>query len=422
MSEKRKYILNCDICDTRKMVEANYADYETIVINCDILVQNEESKAIMSRLPVELNADQVIELEGDEAIHKELSNGHYEITSNTHVGKNTVLLVNGNLTIAAGCEDVLKNYISISVNGSVRYPENLNAVLPPLAVNGKKVCYPEGAVVLKDRFKPDKYFSMRAKEGNKYFAEKVVFLTDLEVNVRELKEKNIQFVTPRCVIAEELVEDAIALIDEQVEMHVVPSGFVAITENAELNRGLLEQNGVKMDVLANLTIQDEGIEELRTRMERGEEVDIRVEGDLQVVHRLASQVETLPITYAKLKEVKGYSVAGQGVANVNRKTLELYPDGIIYKGIGAVNIDKDISPEGIVTLLEFKGVGMIRCSKEQESAVNTVSSGVGSVVTGIVADKELSGNGTDGSLLGLLKKGFGMIKDTKLVNADDFVM
>ena len=275
-------------------------------------------------------------------------------------------------------------------------------------MNGKKVCYPEGAVVLKDRFKPDKYFSMRAKEGNKYFAEKVVFLTDLEVNVRELKEKNIQFVTPRCVIAEELVEDAIALIDEQVEMHVVPSGFVAITENAELNRGLLEQNGVKMDVLANLTILDEGIEELRMRMERGEEVDIRV--------------ETLPITYAKLKEVKGYSVAGQGVANVNRKTLELYPDGIIYKGIGAVNIDKDISPEEIVTLLEFKGVGMIRCSKEQESAVNTVSSGVGSVVTGIVADKELSGNGTDGSLLGLIKKGIGMIKDTKLVNADDFVM
>ena len=55
-------------------------------------------------------------------------------------------------------------------------------------------------------------------------------------------------------------------------------------------------------------------------------------------------------------------------------------------------------------------------SMHQESAVNTVSSGVGSVVTGIVADKELSGNGTNGSLLGLIKKGIGMIKDTKLAS------
>ena len=41
-----KLIVNAAICDTRKIQEENYADYEAVLINSDLLIVNERSKGI----------------------------------------------------------------------------------------------------------------------------------------------------------------------------------------------------------------------------------------------------------------------------------------------------------------------------------------------------------------------------------------
>ena len=125
MFEKKKLIMNCDVCDTRKIKEEDYSQYESILLNTDIMIVSAESKSILSRLPIVNNTDTILELPSDEKINMKSVNGSYEITGTTVVSENTMLTVNGSLIINPGTEDVLKNYARIIVNGSVKYPESL---------------------------------------------------------------------------------------------------------------------------------------------------------------------------------------------------------------------------------------------------------------------------------------------------------
>lgn len=45
MTENKRLVINCDICDTRKIEEENYSNYEQIVINADSIIINEKSKS-----------------------------------------------------------------------------------------------------------------------------------------------------------------------------------------------------------------------------------------------------------------------------------------------------------------------------------------------------------------------------------------
>ena len=41
MSEKKKFILNCDVCDARKIKEESLSEYEQIIINADLILVDE---------------------------------------------------------------------------------------------------------------------------------------------------------------------------------------------------------------------------------------------------------------------------------------------------------------------------------------------------------------------------------------------
>ena len=38
MFDKKNYVLNCDICDARKMKEEDYNNYKNMIINADIVI------------------------------------------------------------------------------------------------------------------------------------------------------------------------------------------------------------------------------------------------------------------------------------------------------------------------------------------------------------------------------------------------
>ena len=123
MLNKKNYLLNCDVCDTRKMKEEDYSGYEKMMINADIVVVNASSKSILNRLPVTINQDNTIEIPDDMAAEIQTINGSYEITGTTAALDHTVLIVNGALYIHPGTEEVLKKYEKIHVNGSVKCPQ-----------------------------------------------------------------------------------------------------------------------------------------------------------------------------------------------------------------------------------------------------------------------------------------------------------
>ena len=48
MFDKKNYVLNCDICDARKMKEEDYNNYKNMIINADIVIVSTSSKSILT--------------------------------------------------------------------------------------------------------------------------------------------------------------------------------------------------------------------------------------------------------------------------------------------------------------------------------------------------------------------------------------
>ena len=163
MFNKKNYLLNCDVCDTRKIKEEDYSGYEKMLINADVVVVGAASKSVLNRLPVTINQDCTIEIPDDMDVDLKTINGSYEITETTAVQEHTLLIVNGSLNIHPGTEETLKKYEKIHVNGSVRCPKSLEGYLTKLSANGSVSTYPDDCVILDDTFIVDKYFPMRAK-------------------------------------------------------------------------------------------------------------------------------------------------------------------------------------------------------------------------------------------------------------------
>lgn len=62
MTDKKRLVINCDVCDTRKMKESVYTCYDQIIVNADTIIVNEESRELLNQLPIIMNNDQILEL------------------------------------------------------------------------------------------------------------------------------------------------------------------------------------------------------------------------------------------------------------------------------------------------------------------------------------------------------------------------
>ena len=152
MLNKKNFLLNCEVCDTRKMKEEDYSHFEKMLINTELLLVNESSKSILNRLPVTINQTNGLALPNDMDMELKTVNGSYEITGNTAVAAHTLLIVNGSLQIQPGTEEVLAKYENITVNGSVKCPKSLEGYLGKISVNGSVSTYPDDCVLLDETF------------------------------------------------------------------------------------------------------------------------------------------------------------------------------------------------------------------------------------------------------------------------------
>lgn len=409
MLEKKNLLVNCALCDTRSMKEEDYSHFEKIVINTDMVLVNTNSKSILSRLPVSINQDRMIELSDNVDVHVKTVNGSYTITGSSMVSDHTLMIVNGSLTIEPGTEAVLEKYEQIVVNGSVTCPKSLEGYLGKLSVNGSITSYPDGCIILKENFVMDKYFPLRAKENAKYFAEENVLVKDEGVDVGKMVSKNVQFFTEVVILPENKVEECASIFDEKAEFVVVPEGMKLIDGDVTLDEKLLRREGNRLFVYGDLEVSEkadmEVIADLLEKLIVKGKISIKNE-QLEAFNRIDAEYEKLDIRDNR------YLIKNVVKAKIDRAILESCEEGIRVCNAAKVVIKEDVDCALILEKLRVVNCAKISCSKEQESAVAAISTNVAKI-----GDEEEEGTGVE-NIFGMLRSA----ADTKMVNADEYVM
>ncbi len=402
--EKKKLIINAAVCDARNVSETILDSYRDISINAAMVLVSRESKDLMAKYNVSMNAAEVLEVSKDAEII--MQNGSFEITDATLYSKPIILIVNGSLHIKTGSQDVLDKFMLIQVNGSVSYPSDIKDKLPMIKVNGGTDCYPGDAIRLKNKLIMDKTFILRAK-SEKYYVKSKVVIKDKNINIASLNEKGASFITKKAVILEDLLEEALPLFNEDADIKVIPPGL-AYTDSHVLDDALIRKHGNRLYVDGDLTINPE------SKAALDKLVEINVEGTVFISNNLSQKFLSLNPEYDDLEETKGYSIGDKPFLTVDRRKLEKHEDGLRVFDCGIVNIKEEISPEEIEQKLELVDCGVVNCSEEQKSAVEMVSKDVG-----------LISDGKKGKL-GLLKDLFGGLaqsdENTKVINAANYTL
>lgn len=415
MLEKKKLLINCDLCDTRKIKEEDYSHFEQITINTDVILVNENSKSILNRLPALINQDKTILLPEDVDVDVKSINGSHKITGSTMVSEHTILFVNGSLTIESGTEEVLQKYERIIVNGSVTCPDSLEGYLGKIAVNGSATTYPDGCVILKENFVMDKYFPLRAKENGKYYAKKKVVIQGEEVDVKKLVDKKVQFTTEVAVLPESKVEECACIFNEETEFVVVPEGMKLIADDVTLEEKLIRKEGNRLFVYGDVEVGE------KADMDQIEEVleKLIVKGTLSIRKKQMEVLERMDVEYDELEILDDRrTITNVLRAKIDRALLENCEEGVRVCNAAKVVLAKDVDCALILEKLRLVNCAKVSCSEEQESAVAAVATNVAQIGQ---QDEEADGNGA-GNILGNV---FGMVKnlaDTKIINADEYIM
>ena len=149
MENKKNLQVDAAICDVRSVSEETLAAYGQVSIDCATLISNPEAKALLAKHHVEVSTATTLNLDG--TVQVSTVNGVMHLTpGQAACMEKMFLLVNGCLDITPGCEELLKSYAGIMVNGTVDAPESMTGLLTGLTVNGRIRTYPDGCIRLKN--------------------------------------------------------------------------------------------------------------------------------------------------------------------------------------------------------------------------------------------------------------------------------
>lgn len=407
MFDKTNYVLNCDICDTRKMKEEDYDHYKKMIINADIVIVSTSSKSILNRLPVTINQDFTIEIADDVETELKVISGSYEITDSMAVCEHTLLIVNGALNIHSGTKEILEKYEKIHVNGSVRCAESVAGYLTKLSSSHSVVIYPDECMILNDTFIVDKYFPLRAKEGSRYYVKDKVIIQDKSVDLQKLTEKNIQFVTDQLIIPEEMVESCIELFDEKVQFVIIPAGMTLHYGDAVLSEDLLKEEGDSIYVYGNLKVPGnlklDTLEDLISKL--------IVKETVVLMKNQETSFKRLNVEYQRLEfEWEGRIIENRPSIHVDKILLENSPNKVLVKNAATIKIAEDVMPELILNRLMIKNCARVLCNENQKSAVAAIAQNVAQIGE--------SGGEEQMGMMSELKE----LLSAKVINADSYIL
>lgn len=402
-----KLMINCGTCDARNVSEETLKAYEQITINCGSVIVTPETKNLLSQYAVNLNCGDMMELEKDVLLSS--VNGVAEIKPTDLVVKKTFLEVNGVLEIDAGTEKVLEQYVGIEVNGTVQYPESMNAYLGKLKVNGAISCYPDGAVVLKRNAVIDKTFALRAR-NKLYWAAKRMVMVDPELDGNALAKKGASFSAKEVILTEDKVESLLDCIDEKADLIIVPQGTRVILDDVELNEGTVKRYGRKLYIVGDVTVTEEA-GEILTAMEY-----MNIRGDVSVHSRWKDLLLEKAEVGGDIRGIKGRCLRDKPKLRITRGMLEQEPNGLHVEDCMKVCLDEDIPCDLILEKLTICDCMNVLCSPEQEGTVGMICEDVAKI-----GKDEEEEDGIGGLIQGVLS-GAKKLLDTKVINAGDYVL
>jgi hypothetical protein len=402
----KNLVVNAATCDARKVSEETLSSYENIKVNAATLLTTPDSRTLLHKFNVAMNCAKVVEVpeNADIVFH----NGKYTLSAKNKGEKPAILTVNGILTIEPGSEEAIKRFVSIIVNGKVLYPESMSPYLGNMNVNGTTEVYPDDAIMLKQTFIVDKTFVLRSK-SSKYYARKCVVLIDPSLDVGELVNKGVLFLTETAIVAQSLLSASIPLFEENTEIITVPDGCAFVSNNATLDKVLLRKHGTKLFINGNLKI-DPSAGELLEKIEY-----LRVKGTVSLPKTLEDLFFSKDFEYDDLKLVRGKCIDDKVFIKVDNKMLEQNTDGVSVIDCVNVTIADDVSPDMILERLELNDCVNVVCTPEQRSAVEQVASDVVNISD--------SGKGGLGDILkGLMPNANKDSDDTMVINSAYYVL
>ena len=407
MSEKRNLMINCDVCDARNAKEEYLSGYEQIMINTDLLLVSAESRGVLERLPAICNTDNTLEVDDDANLI--FQNRSTEINSKSVFPADTVLAVNGDLLIHSDTSrQTLETLRAVNVTGSLLCPASLLTCIKDLYVTGEIKTYPDDCVVLPPVFTPDEYFHLRAKEGQKYYAEQEIRLIAPGIDLGTLRDKKVQFISPRFFVPAEKAADALELFNETASMEVIPQGYVFVDTGKELSESLLKKYGNRLFFRGDLTLTEVSIP-LLSRLEK-----LYVSGTILVPENLAEDFYQFDVECSSVKVVKEEKrriLENSPRIVLNKDILTASPPGVLIRNSAVLTIEENITPQDILDHVEIVNCARVDCAENQKAAVYQKSTNVPQI-----GSREE--NGEPSGMLGILLN----LAETKMINADKYVL
>ena len=363
MGNKKKLQINCALCDARHVSEEILSSYESVSINAATLVNSPASQELLGRHNVSANCANSIQVEGE--VRFSYINGPLTLTAGQAVPEEKlVVVVNGPLTLEPGCEEVLRGYAGMTINGPVTCPASLAGLLGGYRINGPVRTYPDGAIPLKSTLTLDRVFHLRAKQDALYYAFSRIVALAPGIAFDKLAEKNVRFITKKLLVAESLAEAAVPLFDEKTDIVIRPDGCAYVDDDAQLNGNLLKRYGGKLYVNGDLIVAPEAGEAL-DRLEYAQ-----VNGDLLVCRSLRDRVLEMDVTYKDLLVVGGRLIIGRNCAEVSASMLAEAEEGLSPVGCGTVQILADVTAELLrEKLVSVAACGPVFCASEEQMRV-----------------------------------------------------
>ena len=369
---KKNLNVTAAVLDLRNVSEDTLASYEHIKLQAALMLTTPRVEALLAKYPVEMEVAN--SLPGGEDTVVSMVNGKANLTAAQKPEKDTILMVNGKLTIAADAADTLRSYNKIIVNGKALCPESLTAVVNEKAmVNGKLSVYPDEAVVLKGTVKLDRSFLVRAKNCL-YWTEKQFVAVDAKLDVDALAAKGVRFAAPKAVITEPLAEKLVPLFTDDTELVILPEGAAFVDDDLKLTPSALRRYGSKLYVTGDVNIPAESAAVL------GKVEYLHVGGEVTVAAALEDAFYDIPDTeYSELRVLKGALMNDKPMVRITLEMLGLDPEGISCTDCALVTLDKALTAEDIVEKLRISDCACIRCTMAQEAAVSAVSTDVAQI-------------------------------------------
>lgn len=382
---KKNLNVSAAVLDLRNVSEKTLASYEHIKIQAALMLTTARTEALLAKYPVEMEAANAISCGEDTVVS--MVNGKSNLTAAHKPEKDTILMVNGKLTVAADAVEALRAYNKIIVNGKALCPASLTAVMSEKAmVNGKLSVYPDEAVVLKGTVKLDKSFLFRA-QSRLYWTEKQFVAVDPKLDADALAAKGARFAAPKAVIAEQLAEKLVPLFAEDTELVILPEGAAFVDDDLKLTPAALRRYGRKLYVTGDVSVPAESAGVL-------EQVEyLHAGGDVTVAAALEEAFYAIPdAEYSELRVLKGTLVNDKPMVRITPEMLTLDPEGLSCTDCALVTLDKALTAEDIAEKLRISDCACIRCTMAQEAAVSAVSTDVAQIK---VTDAPEEGNDAD---------------------------